>query len=286
MKLKIYIFIGFLGVLTSCEYLQLKNDEVSDEILASVGSTHLYKHDLLSLYTTDLDQKDSIVITRNFIEAWAKKQIFLQKSNLNISNEKERILEKMVEEYREDLFINTYKEALVSQNLDTTIRGKTIEDFYIANQNIFRLNEEMIQFKYISFETDKLDAKSIIKLFKADDNESVEKLLEDELKFSVLQLNDSVWYTYSDFLKYVPQVRVINKKVVLNKNYFFQNDDGNHTHFVKVNTFLNRNEIAPLEYVKPVIKQMIIHQKKLKYIKNLEDQLIDEAIQNKTYKTK
>ncbi len=287
MKLKTYIFIGFLGVLTSCEYLQLKNDKVSDEVVASVGKKHLYKRDLLSLYTTDLDRKDSLLITHNFIETWARKQIFLQKSSLNISIEKERILEKMVDEYREYLFINTYKEALVSQNLDTIIRSKTIEDFYIANQNIFRLNEEMIQFKYISFDNkNELDAKSILKLFKADDAVSVEKLLEEELKFSIIQLNDSVWFTYSDFLKEAPIVRAIDKKRVLNNNYFFQSNDGKYTHFVKINTFLKRNEIAPLEYVKPVIKQMIIHQKKLKYIKDLEDQLIDEAIQNETYKTK
>jgi hypothetical protein len=265
----------------------LKNNDFSDEIVASVGDKYLYKKDLLPLYNKDIKGEDSLTITRNFIEIWARKQIILQKAALNLPLEKEIALEKMVEEYRNDLFINSYKEALVTQNLDTIISNETIRKFYIANQNIFRLNEELIQYKYICFDSEIKDTKLIKEQFLATDNkESVEEILGDELKYKTIQLNDSVWNRYVDFLKFIPEVKKISKNKILNNDYFFELHDSVYTHFIRVNKYLNRNEIAPIEYVKPVIKQMILHQKKLSYIKNLEDQLIDEAIQNNTYKTK
>ena len=149
-----YIAILFLMSLYSCDFFHLKNKDTTEYIVASVGSTHLYKTDLESLYDPDLSEADSILITNNFIENWARKQIILQKATFNLTAEKEAELKEMIDDYRDDLYINSYKDALVSQNLDTLVHRETIKDFYIANQNVFRLKEEIIQFRYLRFHSE------------------------------------------------------------------------------------------------------------------------------------
>ena len=267
----------------SCDYLNFNSEDTSNEIVASVGSKNLYKNDLLALYSVDMNSKDSAIVINNFIENWAKKQIYLQKAALNLPKEKEEALENMVSEYRDDLFINSYREALVAQNLDTIISDDTILNFYTANQAIFKLNEELIKYKYLSFNTNSMDVNKTKDLFSSDAIESVEQLLEEEFKFSVFQLNDSVWCSYSDLVKSDVFIKSLNKYSILKKNTFIQEKDSVNTHFIQVKDVLKRNEIAPLAYVKPVIKQMILHKKRLQYLKELEDKLIQEAINNNSY---
>jgi len=284
--LKIFVYIVFSLLLLSnysCDYLNFKNKDVSEEIVASVGPENLYKSDLTDLYDVGMNAEDSTLVTNNFIEIWAKKQIYLQKAALNLPEEKETALEKMVDEYRDDLFTNSYKEALVEQNLDTIIADEAIRNFYIANQNIFKLNKELLKYRSLCFNTNAMNTKEIKTLFLDSSTESVENILEEELKYSRLQLNDSTWYSFSDILKSDVFFKNIDKNKMLTKNHFIMLTDSVNTYFFMSKDVLHRNEIAPLEYVRPVIKQMILHKKKLQFLKTLEEQLIQEAINNNTY---
>jgi len=279
-----YILVLLLFSFYSCDFFQLKNKNIEEQIVASVGPTHLYKSDLQSLYEGNLDEKDSLLITHNFIENWARKQIILQKATFNLSAEKEAELNAMIAEYKEDLYINSYKDALVSQNIDTLIHKETIKEFYIANQNIFRLKEEIVKFRYLQFHSESRDRKKIKELFLLSSGIELDSILYEDYKYTINQLNDSTWFSYRDFSKTNPIIETLNKKSVLKRNHFIEVKDSVNTHFIKINDCKVRNEIAPLEHVEEVIKQMIIHKKKLKYIYELDNKLIEDAINNNTFK--
>lgn len=279
-----YILVLFLLSITSCDFFQLKNTDKEEVIVASVGAAHLYKSDLQQLYDGNLNERDSLLITNNFIENWARKHIILQKATFNLTAEKETELKRMIAEYREDLYINSYKEALVSQNIDTIIHKETIKEFYIANQNIFRLKNEIVKFRYLNFHSESSDRKKIKELFLLSNGIELDSILYKDFKFTINQLNDSTWYSYRDFLKTNPILETIDKKSVLRKNHFIEVKDSINTHFIKINDLKMRYEIAPLEHVEKVIEQMIIHKNKLKYINELDNKLIEDAINNKTFK--
>lgn len=281
---KLYIVVLFLLSTYSCDYFRLRNSSDSDQIVASVGSNHLYKRDLLFLYEGELADKDSLMITNTFIENWAKKQVILQKARFNISEEKEEKLKEMLDNYRDDLYINSYKNALVAQNLDTLISSKAINDFFTDNQNVFRLKEEILQFKYLSFNTESTNVSNIKKQFLKPNNTDLDSILFNDLKYSINQLNDSIWFTYKDFINFNDTFNRLEKNKVLKKNHFIEIKDSVNTHFINIVDFKSRNEIAPLEHVTPIIKQMILHKKKLEYINELDNKLIEEAIKNNTFK--
>ena len=70
---------------------------------------------------------------------------------------------------------------------------------------------------------------------------------------------------------------------LLQSNKVFEYKEGKITHYIYVKSVLRRGEIAPLLFIKNDVTKMIIHQKKLKYLQDLENKLIQEAIQNNTY---
>jgi len=70
-----------------------------------------------------------------------------QKAEENLTNEENTIYNKLVQDYKQSLLVNGYKERLIQQQLDTVISEDEIEEYYNSNSNNFRLNEELIKIK-------------------------------------------------------------------------------------------------------------------------------------------
>ena len=84
----------------------------------------------------------------------------------------------------------------------------------------------------------------------------------------------------SDLYAKVPILKEMDKQDLLKKDNFVKKEDSLSLYLVKIKNVLNRNEIAPKSYITPSIKQMILHQRKLKLLKEIEETLVEDA-QNK-----
>lgn len=279
-QLIVYIFLFF--ALQSCNYFTIKND--TREAVARVNDTYLYKKDLKNVVSADMSKNDSILIVNNYINNWIKQQLLLSKAQLNLEN-KAADFEELVKTYREDLFINSYKEAVVKQYLDTTITDNDIEEFYSTNSQNFKLNEELLKLKYIKIGKDVYNKKALIKLFKSTKKSDLDSLHSVELSLKSHHLNDSVWVKYTDLVSKVPILKNEDKSQLLKKDNFIEKEDSLSLYLVTIKEVLKRNEIAPTSYITPTIKQMILHQRKLLLLRNIEDTLIDDARKKQQFET-
>jgi len=258
------------------------NGDQNKEIIASVNAAVLYKSDVIESMPEQLAKEDSALYFQNYINEWALKQLLLQKARLNLSAESAEI-DVLVNKYKQDLFINKYKEAVVRQELDTIITENDVEEFYQQNKDIFRLNEELIQFRYLAFDNKLNNTKKLIEWFEDEGQEASELIMEQELQLQAVHLNDSIWIKYDDVLKSTPVLANYEKSEVLRKNKAVQKEDSLRTYLVKIKDVLLRNEIAPLSYAVPTIKQMILHQRKLNLLKKIEETITEDAIKNKEF---
>ena len=55
-------------------------------------------------------------------------------------------------------------------------------------------------------------------------------------------------------------------------------------YLTSVKDVLLRNDIAPLSYVEPTIKQMILHKRKIQLIRDIEKILVQDATKNNNFK--
>lgn len=281
-KLVISIFIFFF-TLQSCKYFKFKSISKDNEIVAKIGDEFLYKNDLKNLYHPNMSKEDSIKITDNFINNWAKNQILLQKAKINLTTKEEDEIEEMVKKYKNDLLINSYKAALVSQNIDSLINDREVINFYNENMHIFKLNEDMLKYKMISYQTNDKKAGRMKELLKKNDTISLNELMKGGYFFQSVQTNDSIWISYEDLVKKYPVVSKANKESLFLNNSAIELNDGNISYYFYIKSFLQRGQTSPLQFVKSDVRKMIIHQKKLKYLQDIENKLINEAIQNKIY---
>jgi len=268
------LYIVVLIVFQSCDYFTIKND--AREPVARVNNSYLYKDELNNIVVGEVSSQDSILLVNNYINNWVKQQLLLSKAQLNLENKVDKF-DELVKKYREDLFINSYKEAVVKQYLDTGITVEDIDKFYSENNQNFKLNEELVKLKFIKIGKDVLNKKDLIKLFKSSKKEDLDSLHSKELFLKSYHLNDSIWVKYSDVMTKIPVFKSEDKKQLLKKDSFLQKEDSLSLYLVTIKQVLNRNEIAPKSYITPTIKQMILHQRKLLLLRNIEETLIDDA---------
>jgi hypothetical protein len=279
--LKKSIFILVFILFFSCNSIEFqKKDIITNKPIATINNKSLFKEDVASLLPKNVDTKDSIVLIRSIINSWAIQQLLLLKAEENTTKNDNSEVDKLVSEYRQALLINGYKERLIKQQLDTLIEQKEIADYYKLNSKNFRLNEELIKTRYLHFSNDLLDKKEVVRLFKDGAIEDLEALELRQLTFKMMMLNDSVWTSLENVMLKMP----FSRNNLLKKTKLFQKEDSLGLYLVAIKDVLLRNQIAPLSYIEPTIKQMILHQRKLQLIRDIEKIIVKDAIQNKNFK--
>ncbi len=262
-------------------FLSCAPKQDNGDAIARVADTYLYRSDLEKLLPTNFTTQDSILLVKNYINNWAKDQLLIRKAEINLDDDKE--VEDLVNQYRQDILIDKYKGAAVSQYLDTVVTDDDVSIFYTENREIFQLNEELVKFKYIHFGNDLLNPEDFISLFKSNKKQDLDSLVSQEMQLKSFNFNDSTWIRLEDVLNKVPVLDESDKSVFLKKTRFFKKEDSLGVYLVAVKDVLRRNQTAPKSYVLPTIKQMILHKRKLELLKKIEQTLMEDAINNKEF---
>jgi len=268
-------------LLVSCDYLMVREKEdKSSEIVAIVNTDKLFKEDLKNVLPRNISKEDSLIIVKSFIQDWAVKKLLLKGAANNNTSQSLRNINKLVQDYKESLLINNYKEELIKQQLDTVIFNDEIEKYYVVNKENFKLNEVLVKSKYLYFNYTINDQKEIVKLFKSDKIDDAEELERQQLSFRIYQLNDSIWTELDKVLLKLP----FSKENLLKKSKFIQKQDSLGLYLVAIKDVLNRNDIAPLSYIKSTIKEMILHKRKIELIREIEKLIVKDATKNNNFK--
>lgn len=280
IRLIVLFFVVILS-LNACSYFTLKKDK-DNPILAKVYEETLYFNDIQSIIPKSLSKEDSLVFLNNYVNNWARQRLLLYKAKQNL-NEQKLAFDKQVEQYKEDLFINKYKEAVIKQYLDTVVTQGDIEEFYKKNQDNFKLNETLVQIKYIQFGNNVLNPNEFIRLFKSHSKKDLNKLDDLHLQLKSASLNDSLWIRYSDAIDKIPFLKNENPALVLKKMNIIEKKDSLGLYLVAIKDVLNINDTAPISYVTPTIIEIILHKRELNLIKNLQETLTKDAIKKNEF---
>ena len=277
---KFFIYIAILSVFSACDLFQKKAIEKNSKLLAKVKEYKLYEEDLRLMFPKNISYADSAEVAKDLIYSWAKKKLLLQKAEVNMPSQNDE-LEELVLRYREDLYINSFKKALIAKLLDTVVDPKEIVDYYEQNKASFKVNEALIKFKYIALDQKHKERSRFRKLFLSKSKNDLFVLDEHQQEFRTSFLSDSIWVRYMDVKREIPLLNTYDATVVLRKNKFIAKIYDGDIYYVYIKDIVNRNEIAPLRYISNTIEKIIIQQRKLQLIHKVEDVLIEDARKDK-----
>lgn len=270
-----------LFTLVSCD--SLWKDANGEAPLARVGERYLYKEDIESLLAKGISKEDSISFVTNYINNWASKQLLLEKAKINLSEDQLAAFDELVDDYRNDLYTRAYKEALIQQADDTLVTQEQMTALYNEESDNFRLKEPLVKIRFIELPKQFLNKETVIQKLKSFRKEDIAYLDSIGVQFKKLHFNDSIWVPVSRVIDEIPPLTLDNQERYLKKSQFFELEDAIGVYLAKVTGSLQVNDVAPLSYVEPTLKQVLLNRRKLDYIRKLETEVIDEAIKDKEF---
>ncbi len=274
------LIILLILAVTSCNIFRDEDERIP---IARVGDNYLYNEDLKDVLLNGLSKEDSSLVVQNFITKWATQQLLVDGAKLNLSAHKQYGFDKLVVQYKNDLYSKAYLEALVNKNLDTVVKQEDAKIYYEAHKDVFKLNEELIKLRYIHLDADMIDFNTIKTRF-VNFNEKDKQVLDSmSIQFKTYSLNDSIWVRLNQVVAKIPSVNSSNSRELLKKSNFIQLKDSLGVYLMQIKDVLLRNETAPLAYVRPTINQIVINKRKLELIKKLEKDITKDAIKNKQF---
>ena len=276
-----HIYIFALLFFFSCNSFFKKN-KIEDAI-ARVNDNYLYSEDVNKILPEGASKADSIIIVSDYINKWASRLLLLENAKINLPENQQEGFNDLVKQYETDLYTKTYLEALVKRSIDTSVSHQQAINTYEINKESFKLNDELLQFRYINLPQNSVNLQEIKTKFKTFEKADKRFLDSISVQFNSYSLNDSVWVKASQVLNKIPTVDQTNKNQLLKKSNFIQLKDSLNLYLIQINDVLLRNDYAPLEYVKPTLNQIIINRRKLDLIKNIEKDILQDATKNKEF---
>ncbi len=275
------LFALTICTISSCDSLFRESPE--REPLARVGDAYLYKEDVVSLITGDMSPQDSALFVTNYINKWASRQLLLSKSKINLPEDKLAEFDRLVSDYRMDLYTRAYIEALVLQSQDTSITQQELRGYYENEKENFKLREKLVQLRFVGLPTQFLDKDAVVSKLKNWQKEDKEYLDSIAVQFKKIHFNDSIWVSSARVMEEIPPLTSLNEERHLKKSQFFELPDSLGVYLGMVTDVLEINDTAPFEYITPDIKQLILNKRRLDYARRLEIEIIDEAIKKNEF---
>ena len=274
MKRSLFIFTTLL--LTSCSNI---SDNNSNDLIARAGENFLYQNQLPSFSS----EQDSILRYLNYIETWAKEKILYDLSLTNLSQSKKNDLDQLVEKYKVDLYINSYKDLIVNSRIDSIVTDEEIELFYTKNIDNFNLNENLLKYRYLKVPSDNINI-SRIRRYIQRLNESDREFLDSlNFQFADLKINDTMWFTEREVISSIEFINQKNKSNYMRINRLYELEDDQYTNYFIVKDLLKSGNIPPLSYLYDRIKSNIINQRKLNLIQNINKEILNDALKSSKY---
>jgi hypothetical protein len=276
---RILIVIGFLQLFVCCN----SKPEPKTNAVARVGELYLYKEDIKGLVPPGTSKEDSTVIVHNFIDRWASQKLLISAAEVNLSDEKKAAYDKLVRQYKIDLYTKAYIDEVVKSTVDTVVNNAELEAYYKENKENFRTNGMLVRLRYIHLAKDNPRYDAIKSRF-FDFRKSDRKFWDTyALQFKSFAFNDSVWVDMGQVYGKLPFISPDNRDSYIVAGKSIQQPDSLDMYLVKVVNVIDKNQVSPFEYVKPTLREVILNKRKLELIKKFEKDITDDAIKDNNY---
>jgi len=265
----------FCFCLSSCQWLTNNGEEP----IARAFDKYLYEKDLKGVVPANVHGNDSIAIVRSFVDQWQQEMVMQNRAEKNIVIDEEYIQEQL-DNYRKSLIRFQYEQELVQQKLDTVVTDKEIEDYYKNNKENFQLKKPILKVSYIKLPEDAPKVSTVKQLFLSKDVRDRDLLEKYCFKYSpAFSLSDTSWHYIDEFAKTLP-IEKLGEHNFETLDRVFQISENNTLYLLILRGSRFRDSLSPLAFEKENIKNLLLNQRKLKLISEMEKAIFLEAQKN------
>ncbi len=273
--------LALLFLVTGCRHPGVVQEQKTP--VARVGETYLYREDIPSNFVSGVSQEDSVKYMENYIRQWVSEQLIVGKAKMYLPPAAMADIEKQVQKTRDDLMIYRYEQELILQKLDTIVQDTLVERFYNEHTELFALQDNIVKVIFIKIPLSAPNIAQVRQWYRSNRERDLKKL-ENYCYQYAMKFDDfeDHWISFDFILEQMP-LKVSNQERYLRYNSFIEAKDSVAQYFVRVNEYRLRGTTAPLEYVSEEIVRTLLNERKMKFLRELENNIYFEALNGKKF---
>ena len=270
-----------LIILVTFFLISCNNNNIDHEnVIARIDNAVLTKNDINEIFALNkMDNEDSSFFVKNYVKIWVVQQILKQKAEKYLNDIDKARIEKLVSNYRKDLFVNKYKQLYINQKLDTSITDTELVKFYNTYNFDYLMKKTAI--KGIEIKVPKKSRKYydlLNKMRNADDNYLEIKKICNEFKYYYNDFNDN-WVSFEHFEDIY---NISSQNLKKGKLYTTTSpNDSSITNMLYISDLLLKGDTIPFELAKENLKKIILHKRKNNLLNQLVNNTYIEALNQK-----
>jgi hypothetical protein len=270
----------FLFILaTSCTTF-FKNQ--NERVIAKVFDEYLYESDLIGLVPPGTASKDSIAMSKGYVDNWVCQQLLIHQARKNLTKD-QLDFSSQLENYQNSLIIYTFENALIRQNLDTLVTEEEMQSYYEQNQQSFLLKENIVQFQFLKLPLKTPNVGQFKKLLCSGSQEDQTRLSEMcEKQAADYFLDDQNWLLFSDLLKQIP-IKTYNQEDFLKNHREFEFQDSVYHYLVRFKDFKIKESVSPYAFEKRRLHDILLNKRKMDLIKKMQEDIYTSARKNNDF---
>lgn len=273
MNFKTLIYFSLaLSLLASCGFFSKKEvgkESTEEIILARVSDNYLYYKDLPP-YLKKYSGTDSTKAVQRFRNEWVKKQLLVQQAKDFVQEDDPSVVGR-IEDYKNILLLEEYKQRYLLNKLDTSITKAEIDTFFIRNTSSLISHQDLVKGFFIKVPSNVPQLKSVKELI---GKKGVEKEI---LSFCVRYAKDyriNSWFE-KELILYETPYKHDEQNLILKTLH--EKSDAEFTYLVFLSDKVAKGEPAPLGFIEGDIRTMILNKRRMKIIENLEEEIYNEG---------
>lgn len=277
IRLRLSLASFLLLFLGSCDLIV--SEEPNAEAVARVGRYVLYKSDLPD-FSYLADSLSIVSAEYDFIESWAAKRLSLENALNYLSESDQWELDRMVENYRIELYSQAYYNTVATIDKDTLVEEDALLELYEKEKSSLLLDEDLIKLRFIALGSSYTKPDEIEERFKRYNQE--DRLFIDSLRshnyLTEVYLNDSLWVRSSSIIERIRPLTYQNAKSYLKPYQFFSLQDSIGYYYGQVLDTRKKGDIAPFTFAEIELQQILDNRNQFDRIDNIQKQLLKDAL--------
>lgn len=269
-----------LLALCSCKVISNLVDD--DQVVARVGDEKLYRSDVAAYIPDLVAGEDSIRMAEQFINSWAADLLYLDMAERQLSVEEMDVTEEM-ENYRRSLLKYRYEQHYVNERLDTLITPEQVSEYYDEHKEDFVLTRPVLKVRFVDVMKDSPNREAILKMMASDKIGDLERA-DTLAASSALRYFDrsDTWMDAAELARefstdYLSMLSRLEGKYIKIEN------EGTGELKVAYVLEIKKDGYAPLEFCSESIREIILSGRKHNLLNGLEQDLLEDALERKTF---
>jgi hypothetical protein len=282
LRLKLLISAFSLFSLYACGLFERDKAEENKKgrVVARVHNDYLYEEDLKGIWRGPGSNNDSALIVLSYIETWIKNKLLFEKA-LNNLTDSEKNMKEELDQYYESLIKFKYEQKLIDQRLNIDIDDSEIEQYYQKHKENFRLKKCILRIIFLKLPLQSSEINQVYRWMRKEEINDVDNLHKYAIKQALLfNLDDKKWFFADELAHNIPHITG-NCMTLYPGMRSLQ--DSSFSYVIKIKEIKKQGEIAPMEFEKEKIRNIILHKRRIDLIKRVKESVFNEGMKKKYF---